>query len=112
VVHGTQGNPIAAGMIAFGVGLLTASLIPATELERRAGQRIKDNADAMLEPIREPLTESAEQLKEDITGSATVALDEVKQTAKEAAQTAKDQAVSSTKDATKKAKEAAAQRAG
>jgi gas vesicle protein len=106
VAHGTQGNPLAAGMIAFGVGLLTASLIPATEMEKRAGQRIKDNADTVLEPIREPLAESAEQIKEDMTGSATVALDEIKETAKDAAQTTKEQATSSAEDAVQKAKRA------
>jgi len=106
VAQGTQGNPLAAGMIAFGVGLLTASLIPPTEMEKRAGQRIKDNAGTMLEPIREPLAESAGQLKDDLTGSATGALDEIKQTAKEAAQTTKERAVSSTQDATRKVKEA------
>jgi hypothetical protein len=30
----TQGNPIAAGLIAFGAGMLVASLLPATDLEK------------------------------------------------------------------------------
>src|SRR6185295_4927873 len=31
-----QGNPLAAGMIAFGLGMLVSSLIPSTEKEREA----------------------------------------------------------------------------
>jgi hypothetical protein len=104
VAHGTQGNPIAAGVIAFGVGLLAASLIPRTELERRAGQQIKDNAGDLIDQVREPLTESAEQIKEDAVASATLALDDIKQTAKEAAQATKEQATSSIHEATEETK--------
>ena len=43
----TQGNPIAAGLIAFGAGLLAASLLPATELEKRAGRQVRDHADEL-----------------------------------------------------------------
>ena len=32
----TQGNPLAAGLIAFGTGLLLATLFPPTEAEQRA----------------------------------------------------------------------------
>jgi hypothetical protein len=106
VVHGTQGNPIAAGVIAFGVGLLAASLIPATELERKVGQQIKDNAGDLVEQVREPLTESAEQIKEDAVASATVALDDIKQTAKDATQATKEQATSSIHEATEGTKHA------
>ena len=36
----TQGNPLAAGLIAFGVGWLASSLIPASPSERKAGAAI------------------------------------------------------------------------
>ena len=35
----TQGNPLAAGLIAFGVGWLTASMMPVTETEKQAAAR-------------------------------------------------------------------------
>jgi hypothetical protein len=38
VTQQTEGNPLAAGIIAFGVGMLAATLIPTTDAERRAGQ--------------------------------------------------------------------------
>jgi len=41
VADRTSGNPIAAGLIAFGIGLLAASLIPTTEMEKQAGEQLK-----------------------------------------------------------------------
>jgi len=107
VAQRTQGNPIAAGIIAFGVGLLTASLIPPTDMERQAGQRIKERAGDLIEPIKEPLTESAERIKEDVTGATSSAMEEVKQTAKDATEATKAKAKESAGAVTQQAKSAA-----
>jgi hypothetical protein len=95
----TQGNPIAAGMIAFGVGLLAASVIPTTDVEKRAGRQLKDNAGDLVEPVRQPLAESAQHLKNDLTGSVREAADRVKETAKDATQRTTEQARSSAQNA-------------
>jgi hypothetical protein len=79
----TQGNPIAAGLIAFGAGMLVASLLPVTELERRAGQQVREHADDLTEPLQEPV----QHLREDLGGQAREAAASVKDTAKDAAQT-------------------------
>ena len=42
----TQGNPLAAGVIAFGLGMLVSSLIPSAEKERDAVSRLQDNLGA------------------------------------------------------------------
>jgi gas vesicle protein len=102
-----QGNPIAAGVIAFGVGLLAASLVPTTDMEKRAGRQIKDNAGDLIEPMREPLAESAQQLKEGFSESVGDAAQQVKETAKGAAQTTTDQAKSSADVTTARARQAA-----
>lgn len=102
----TKGNPIAAGVIAFGVGLLAASLIPTTEVEKRAGAQLKDNADGLVDQVREPLRESAQQLKSDLTDTVKDASDQVKSTAKDAAQTTADEAKSSARDAKEQTREA------
>jgi hypothetical protein len=96
VARQTQGNPVAAGVIAFGVGLLTASLIPVTEVERRAGQRLADQGGELVEPVRRPLAESARQLKDDLSGSVTDAAQRVKQRAAQGAQATVEQTRSST----------------
>lgn len=92
----TQGNPVATGLVAFGAGMLAASLLPATGLEKRAGRQLRAHADDLVEPVRQPLAESAEHLREDLGSHAQESLASVRDTAKEAArstaQTAKDAA--------------------
>lgn len=90
IAERTQGNPIAVGLIAFGAGLLVASLVPTTEFEEGVGQQVKENAPDMVEPLREPLMESGQRLKEDVSQSVGQAADEVKQTAKDSARTVAD----------------------
>ena len=51
-----QGNPLAAGVIAFGLGMLVSSLIPSTEKEREAVSQLQDN----LEPVKEKASEVAQ----------------------------------------------------
>jgi uncharacterized protein YjbJ (UPF0337 family) len=96
-----QGNPIAAGLIAFGAGLLAASLLPATELEKRAGRQVRDHADELIEPVRGPLTEAAH----DLGDSAKDAAYAVRDTAKDAAQTTARSAKSTAKDAATEVKQ-------
>lgn len=38
----TSGNPLAAGLIAFGVGALLGSLLPASSAEQKAATKVKD----------------------------------------------------------------------
>ena len=42
----TQGNPLAAGVIAFGLGMLVSSLIPSTEKERQVVSELQENLGA------------------------------------------------------------------
>jgi len=99
----TQGNPLAVGVIAFGAGMLAGSLIPATEMEKRAGERIKEHSTELTEP----LADSAHQLKEGLSESVGDAAEQVKQTAKDAAQTAKDEAAVSARTVADTGREAA-----
>jgi gas vesicle protein len=90
----TQGNPIAAGIIAFGVGMLAATLIPVTDAERRAGQELKDHS----EPLTDKAKDVASDLKNDLGGTVQEAAGQLKETAQDAVQTTKDQARSSAQD--------------
>jgi gas vesicle protein len=103
VAKQTQGNPLAAGIIAFGVGMLAATLVPVTDLERRAGQQLKDNAGDLTDRVKDVATE----MKDDLSGTVQHAVSEVKETAQDAAQTTKDQAQSSAQDVKSEAKSAA-----
>ncbi|MET9067931.1 DUF3618 domain-containing protein [Streptosporangium sandarakinum] len=91
-MRGTQGNPLAAGLIAFGAGLLAAALIPATEAEQRAAQQVKEQAGDMMEPVKEAVRESAQQLGQEAKQVAQEAVGQVRDTAGEAAKTTGDHA--------------------
>lgn len=73
-----EGNPLAAGLIAFGGGLLASALLPATQKEQEAADRLREQVE---EPVREGVQEAGQQLKDDLTEQAT---DRAKQVGKEA----------------------------
>lgn len=87
-----RGNPLAAGLIAFGGGLLLASLLPSTEPEQQAAQTLRDRYE---EPVRQGLQEAGQQAKEQMQPAAQQAADSVKQTAQEGAERTRDDAQSS-----------------
>ncbi|MEK0157359.1 DUF3618 domain-containing protein [Arthrobacter oryzae] len=76
----TQGNPLAAGLIAFGAGMLFSSLIPASEKEREAAEALKVKA----EPLTTELTEAAKDVAQGLKAPAQDAMENVKATAAEA----------------------------
>lgn len=94
VAQGTQGSPLAAGLIAFGSGLLLAALLPATDRERQAAARLKEEARPLLDEAKSVVQESAEQLKQ----PAQEAVENVKQSAAGAAATVKDESRSAAAD--------------
>jgi gas vesicle protein len=98
VVRQTQGNPLAAGLIAFGVGWLVSSLLPASQKEQQLAQQaetaLRENKDALLAPAKEVAQEMGEQLKP----AAQDAVESVKSTAQDAAQTVKDEGQSAVED--------------
>jgi gas vesicle protein len=81
----TQGNPLAAGLIAFGAGMLISSLIPASQKEREAAQQLKTAA----EPLAAQVTDAAKDMVQDLKEPAQEAMENVKATATEAAQNVK-----------------------
>ena len=98
VVRQTQGNPLAAGLIAFGVGWLVSSLLPASEKEKQLAQQaesaVREHKDALLEPAKQAAQEIGEQLKP----AAQDAVESVKSTAQDAAATVKDEGQAAVQD--------------
>ena len=82
-----QGNPLAAGLIAFGAGLLISSLIPSSQKEQQAVSSLQEN----LEPLKEQATGVAKEIAENLRGNAQEAAESVKSTAQEAVQNVKDE---------------------
>ena len=83
----TQGNPLAAGVVAFGLGMLVSSLIPSSEKEREAVSRVQEN----LEPVKEKATEVAQDMAENLRPAAQEAADSVKLTAQEGVESVKQE---------------------
>jgi gas vesicle protein len=110
VARQTQGSPLAAGLIAFGTGLLLSALIPASRPEAQAAAAIKEQAQPLVDQLTEAGKESAGHLQE----PAQQALESVKATASDAVDTVKDEgslAASDVKDQALDAKDTVTQHA-
>jgi ElaB/YqjD/DUF883 family membrane-anchored ribosome-binding protein len=90
----TQGNPLAAGLVAFGLGALVASLMPPSEKEREAAAMVKEKA----EPLTQEASDTAKQLADNLKEPALQAAQSVKETAVEGAQQVREQGKSAAVD--------------
>jgi hypothetical protein len=89
-----QGNPLAAGVIAFGLGMLVSSLIPSSEKERQAVSTLQDN----LEPVKQKATEVARDMGESLRPAAQDAAESVKSTAQEGVESVKQEGQAAAQD--------------
>lgn len=90
----TRGNPLAAGLVAFGLGAVVASLVPSSEKERELAGQAKDAAG----PLAQKAKEAGQQVVEDLKEPAQDAVQSVKDTAKDAASQVKDEAKDQAQD--------------
>ncbi|MGI3786287.1 MAG: DUF3618 domain-containing protein [Janthinobacterium lividum] len=111
----SQGNPLGAGLVAFGLGLLVSSLIPASQRERQAAVDLKERAEPLTAKITDAAKEVAGNLKEpaqqaaaDLKDTATSAAQHVKEQGQDAAQEVKG----TTQDAQQNVKDESASAAG
>ncbi len=112
----TQGNPLAAGAVAFGIGLLIASAFPASRKEQELAENLKEQArpltdqvGAAARQVAENLAEPAKEAVEAVKGSATDAAQTVQSEASDAAAEVKDTASTSASQVTDQAKDTARQ---
>lgn len=94
LVSQAQGNPIAAGLVAFGAGLLAASLIPASDTERVAADNLKTAAQPMTDGLANAAKETAQGLKE----PAQEAMENIKSSASGAAENVRAEGQSAASD--------------
>jgi hypothetical protein len=105
----TQGNPLAAGLIAFGAGWLLSALLPASEPEQRVASQVKDFAAEQGRPVAEQLGQAGQQAAQELKESAQQRAEAVKETAADAASTVTGEAQSAASDVTGQAQQAAGQ---
>jgi len=98
-----EGAPIAAGLVAFGAGMVLASLIPAADKEARLGARALDTVKEQAKPVVEDaksaaadvgrsLGESAGQAAQQVKDAATEGTDRVREEGRSAAESVRDDA--------------------
>lgn len=58
------GNPIAAGLVAFGTGMLLASLLPKSQTEERVAQQARPELEGAMEQLKSAGQDVAGQAKE------------------------------------------------
>jgi len=95
-----QGNPLGAGIAAFGLGLVVATLMPETRTE----QRLVSKIEPQLQNAVSTVGSAAQEVVDAVKPAAKDAVGELKDEAKQAASQVKDQgrdAVAQTKDQAK-----------
>ena len=105
----TQGNPLAAGLIAFGAGWLLSALLPASEPEQRVASQVKDFAAEQGRPVAEQLGQAGQQAAQELKESAQQRAEAVRETAADAASTVTGEAQSAASDVTDQAQQAGGQ---
>jgi hypothetical protein len=97
----TRGNPLAAGVIAMGSGLLVGSLLPGTRAERR----LVEQAEPALAQARAEVKETGREIADDLKDSARTAAEDIKETAQEAGERVREQTRDSAQSATQGAED-------
>ncbi|GAA1880715.1 DUF3618 domain-containing protein [Pseudonocardia ailaonensis] len=86
-----RGNPVAAGLIAFGAGWLVSSLLPASRREQVLAEKAKEHASELGQPLADAAKQAAEEIKDTMTEPVHQAVDAVRSTAQDAGQAVADQ---------------------
>src|SRR5207248_1074645 len=102
----TEGSPLAAGLVAFGVGLVISSLIPPTDREQRLAGQVKEKVSEHSDELKERATQIGQEVKENLREPAQQAVESVKSTVSEATDTVKEQGRAATQDVTSQTQEA------
>jgi Protein of unknown function (DUF3618) len=100
----TRGNPLAAGIIAFGAGWLVSSLLPASRREQELADQAKQVAQEKVQPAAQQL---AAEVKENLREPAQQAVESVRSTAQDAKDTVTDEGRTAAQDVQGRAQDAA-----
>ena len=93
-----QGNPLAAGLVAFGAGMLISALIPASENESQAAQRLTEVAKEQGQPLIDEAKSVAQDTAQGLKEPAQQAAQSVKETAQKGVEHVRDDGSSAVHD--------------
>lgn len=80
-----EGSPLAAGLVAFGAGMIVSALIPASDKEARVASQVVDAAKEHGQPVVDEAKSMAQDVAQNVKESASDAVAEVKDTATQSA---------------------------
>jgi hypothetical protein len=104
----TRGNPLAAGLIAFGAGWLVSSLLPASRREQELADQAKQVAQEKVQPAAQQVAQQvATEVKENLREPAQQAVESVRSTAQDAKDTVTDEGRTAAQDVQGRAQDAA-----
>jgi len=107
-----QGSPLAAGLVAFGAGVIVSALFPASQPEQQTATRLKESTAPALSEIGDRARAAAMDAKDELQPAAKDAAARIKETASGAADETAQQARQGTKDVSEHARGAASSTAG
>lgn len=87
-----RGNPFAAGVVAFGLGWLVSSLLPASPVETRAAAKVREVAEDQGGAVTDEIKSAASQIAENVREPARQAVQAVQETARDSGQRVSDEA--------------------
>lgn len=90
-----RGNPLVAGAVAFGAGVLVSALLPASRAEAEVAHRVVETAKEQGQPFLDDVRAAGQDVAGDLKDSAADAAQQVKDSAQDSAQKVKDQGHSS-----------------
>ena len=94
----TQGNPLAAGLIAFGVGWLVSSLLPTSEKEKQLAAQAESAVKEHSQPLVDQAKNVAQEIGDNLKPAAQGAVESVKSTAQDGVETVKAEGQSAAQD--------------
>ncbi|TDB72728.1 DUF3618 domain-containing protein [Micromonospora sp. KC721] len=94
----SEGNPLAAGVIAFGVGMLVSSLIPASRREQELATQVREKAAEHGGVVTQKLGAVATELGDELREPARHATEAVRATAQDAVRTVQEDGRSAAHD--------------
>jgi ElaB/YqjD/DUF883 family membrane-anchored ribosome-binding protein len=86
-----EGSPLAAGLVAFGAGMVIAALIPASKKEAEVASAVVDTVRDQGAPLLEEAKSVGQQMGQDLKETAGEAAAQVKDAAAESASRVKDE---------------------
>jgi len=107
VTRKTQGSPLAAGVVAFGVGMVVSALLPSSPAEQQAATRLKESAQPALGQAKAQAQDAVREVAGNLKGAAQDAVEQVKSAAADAGARTTDAATSAAADVGAHAKDAA-----